>query len=185
MCVGLCVEERPHRATPHLPSVAEPKTEMGHYTHRRTATEGSEGEGGRRGEGAGGKAYALGLLPRRIACGRSALARSEGEEISARARGARTRRTSDPIKRAEGSAATRSEPPPQVCPISVERGAGARRHAAAADSQAPTEGRREAGWPRGERSEPRVGRKFLCRFDLATGDSEWLAKFATVPNLLP
>ena len=123
------------------------KTERGHYTPRRTASDKrAEGRGdGGRGQGArptrGGNGHD------KPPAGAAHTTNGRGEEISARARDARTRWTSGPIKRAEGSVATRSEPPPQVCPLSVARGAGARRHAATADSQGRSVAEPAAGWP--------------------------------------
>lgn len=61
-----------------------------------------------------------------------------------------------PAQRAEASVASRSESDPTNCPPLVSRGAGARRHAATADSQGRSEAEAAAGWPRRERSERRV-----------------------------
>lgn len=95
--------------------------------------QGAEGRGDG-GEGTGGKAYARGRDPTTRLRAQRTLKRQRRGNFRART-GREDSMDERPDKRAEGSAATRSEPPQQVCPPIVARGADARRHAADADSQ--------------------------------------------------
>lgn len=118
--------------------------------------EGAEGRGDG-GEGAGGKAFERGRDPTtRLRAQRTLRKRRRG---NFRARTGREDSMDErPDKRAEGSAATRSEPPQQGCPPIVARGADARRHAAAADSQGRSGAEPAAGWfASADRREARSG----------------------------
>ena len=96
------------------------------------------------GEGTGGKAYARGRDPTTRLRAQRTLKRQRRGNFRART-GREDSMDERPDKRAEGSAATRSEPPQQGCPPIVARGADARRHAADADSQGRSEAEAAAG----------------------------------------
>ena len=104
---------------------------------------GAEGRGDG-GEGAGGKAYAGGRDPTTRQRAQRTIKRRRRGNFRART-GREDSMDERPDKRAEGSVAIRSEPPQQVCPPIVARGADARRHAAAADSQGRSEAEAAAG----------------------------------------
>ena len=147
MCGGLRGEERPHGATPRHPSGAEPKQRGGITPPTGQRPQGAEGRGDG-GEGAGGKAYERGQWPRQIACGRSAPSNGRGEEISARARDARTRWTSgtnNERRRAWRAVASATQQnAPSLWRVERPRGDTQR----TPDSQARSVAERAAGWPR-------------------------------------
>lgn len=147
---GMRVEERAHRGGSAHPSGAEQEQRGGITPPAGQRAKRAEGRGDG-GEGTGDTASERGQWPRRIACGRSAPnKRQRRGNIRAR-----TRR--EPSKgerraqRAEASAASRSERDPTKCPLSVARGAGARRHAAAATAHHGLEESGSAAQPPEER----------------------------------
>ena len=106
-------------------------TERGHYTPRRTATEGSGGEGGRGGGGRGQGLRAGAMATTNRLRAQRAIKRQRRTNIRART-GREDSMDERPEQRAEASVASRSESDHTKCPLSVARGAGTRRHAAAA-----------------------------------------------------
>lgn len=117
---------------------------------------GAEGRGDG-GEGTGGKAYAGGRDPTTRQRAQRTLEKRRRGNFRART-GREDSMDERHDKRAEGSVATRSEPPQQGCPPIVARGADARRHAAAADSQGRSEAEPAAGWfASADRREARSG----------------------------
>lgn len=153
---GMRGEERAHRGGSAHPSGAE--------QHKRGATHPppDSDRRERRGGGTGGRGQ--GARPTREGgtrqhdSGRSAPSRSEGEEISARARDARTRWTSGPISERRGArrpvASHPNKEAPRLWREELTRGdtqrqlirkGGAKRSPQRVGSRAPTGGRREAG----------------------------------------
>ena len=138
-------EERAHRGGSAHPSGAEP--------HKRGAlhppTDSDRRE--RRGGGTGGRGQGArptsGGGTRQHDCGRSAPSGSEGEEIPARARDARTRWTSGPISERRGAwrpgASHHHKFAPRLWRVERTRGGTQR----TPDSQARSEAERAAGWP--------------------------------------
>ncbi len=135
---GMRGEERAHRGGSAHPSGAEHEQRGGippPAGQRATRAEG-RGDGG---EGAGGKAYERGQWPLQHDCGRSAPDKRQ-RRTNIRARTGR-----EPSKgerheqRAQASVASRSESDPTKSPLSVARGADARRHAAAASFDGQSE----------------------------------------------
>ena len=109
------------------------------------------------GKGTGGKAYERGRDPTTRLRAQRTLEKRRRGNFRART-GREPSKGERPDKRAEGSAATRSEPPQQVCPPIVARGADARRHAAYADSQGRSGAEPAAGWfASADRREARSG----------------------------
>lgn len=123
-------------------------------TGQRAERAEGRGDGG---EGAGGKAYERGRDPTtRLRAQRTIKRRRRGNFRARTGREDSMDERHD--KRAKGSVATRSEPPQQGCPPIVARGADARRHAAAADSQGRSEAEPAAGcFASADRREARSG----------------------------
>ena len=149
--------ERAHRGGDGRPSGAEP--------HKRGATHPppDSDRRERRGGGTGGRGQGArptsGGETRQHDCVRSAPSNGRGEEISARARDARTRWTSGPISERRGAWRPGASHPNKVAPrlwrVERTRGgtqrtlirkAGAERRPQRVDSQARSGAERAAGW---------------------------------------
>lgn len=149
-------EERAHRGGSARPSGAEQHKKGA--THPPPDSDRRERRGGGTGGRGPGARPTSGGETRQHDCGRSAPSRSGGEEISARARDARTRWTSGTISERRGArrpgASHHNKVAPRLWRAELTRGdtqrqqirkGGAKRSPQRVGSRAPTEGRREAG----------------------------------------